>query len=219
MLRCLNRQSACGKKTAMMETILENSVEEAIRAISLLKTDPCKTFLLKAAALTSRCLQEGGKIFSAGNGGSLADSIHFAEELTGKFRNERHPLPAIAIADPAHITCVANDFGFEHVFSRFLEAFGQEGDLFLALTTSGNSQNILKALESAKKLGMTTIGLLGKGGGKAKELCDLHYSVDGFLYSDRVQEVHMTLLHILIEMLEHKLQTPTLNKEAASVFA
>jgi len=203
----------------MIENILENSVQEAVKAVSLLQTEPCKAFLLKATALMSCCIQEGGKIFSAGNGGSLADSMHFAEELTGKFRNERHPFPAIALADPAHITCVANDFGFEYVFSRSLEALGQGGDLFLALTTSGNSPNILRALESAKKRGMVTICLLGKGGGKAKDVCDLYYSVDGFRYSDRVQEVHMTLLHILIEMLEYKLLKLPQQAEAASYFA
>jgi D-sedoheptulose 7-phosphate isomerase len=197
----------------MFEKILENSIQEAIRAITLLDTHSCKLFLSKAATLLVNCLREGGKIFSAGNGGSLADSLHFAEELTGKFRNERRPLPAIALADPAHITCVANDYGFEYVFSRSLEALGQPGDIFLALSTSGNSPNILKALETAKKKGITSIGFLGKGGGEAKKFCDFFYSVDGFSYSDRIQEVHMTMLHILIELIEAKLRDDSLQEE------
>ena len=144
----------------------------------------------------------------AGNGGSLCDAMHFAEEMTGFFRAKRRAFPAIALADPGHISCVGNDVGFESVFSRSLEALGEEGDIFIALTTSGNSQNLIQAAEVAKQKKLRTIAFLGKSGGVLKGLCDLEWIVKGFPFSDRVQEAHMTAIHIIIEMVEKELFHP-----------
>ncbi len=181
------------------------SVEEAIRAASFLIQPNSLCFLEKAAEQISRCYGRGGKILIAGNGGSLCDAIHFAEELTGQFREKRSALPAIALADPGHMSCVANDMGFDAVFSRGVEAFGKPEDLFIALSTSGNSLNLVKALEKAKGMCLGTIAFLGKTGGKMKGMADLEWIVSGFSYSDRIQEAHMAAIHIIIEAVESRL--------------
>ncbi|MCB1084630.1 MAG: SIS domain-containing protein [Chlamydiia bacterium] len=154
------------------------------------------------------CYKSGGKLIIAGNGGSLCDAMHFAEELTGYFRKERPALPAIALADPGHLTCVGNDAGFEKVFSRGVEAHGREGDLFIALTTSGNSENLIRATQFAKKKGLKTIAFLGKTGGALKGMSDLEWVVSGFETSDRIQEAHMAAIHIIIEQVEQELFSP-----------
>ena len=141
----------------------------------------------------------------AGNGGSLCDAMHFAEELTGQFRTKRAALPAIALADPGHLSCVANDMGFDSVFARSVEAFGKSGDILITLTTSGNSSNLIAAVEMAKQKDVQTVAFLGKTGGQMKGLCDLEWIVSGFTYSDRVQEAHMAAIHIIIEMVEQHL--------------
>ncbi len=153
-----------------------------------------------AKELTS-VFEEGKKVIIAGNGGSNCDALHFAEEFTGRFRENRKALPAIAISDSSHITCVGNDFGFDYIFSRGVEAYGKEGDLFIGLSTSGNSSNIIKAIESAKEIGMRTLVLLGKDGGKLKGICDYEFIIPGET-SDRIQEIHMMILHIIIEGVE-----------------
>ncbi len=145
------------------------------------------------------------KVISCGNGGSMSDAMHFAEELTGRFRGDRRALPAFAISDPAHMSCVANDYGFEHIFDRTIAAFGKKGDCALLISTSGNSKNIINAAKSAKVAGMTTIGLLGNGGGSLKEMVDIPLIVDYNGSSDRIQEVHILLIHILIEGIERKI--------------
>lgn len=150
-------------------------------------------------------LARGGLLMSCGNGGSMCDAMHFAEEWTGRFRRDRAALPAIAFSDPSQLTCIANDFGFSEVFSRSVEAYGKEGDLLVAITTSGGSPNILKALELARKKGITTVGLLGKGGGAAKALCDVPIVVPLATTSDRIQEVHIKVLHIAIETVERRM--------------
>jgi len=146
----------------------------------------------------------GHKIYSAGNGGSHCDAMHFAEEWTGRYRKDRKPMPALAFADPSHMSCVSNDYGFEHVFERMVEAFGEKDDVFLGITTSGNSPNILLAAEAAKKKGMKVVGLLGKDGGKMKSLCDIPIIVPGKT-TDRIQELHIKIIHIVIECTERKL--------------
>ncbi|MBN1968548.1 MAG: D-sedoheptulose 7-phosphate isomerase [Candidatus Delongbacteria bacterium] len=143
----------------------------------------------------------GKKVIICGNGGSLTDAMHFAEELTGRFRDNRNALPAIAIADPSHITCCANDFGFENIFSRGVEAYGNIGDIFIGLSTSGNSPNIINAVDKAKELNLLTFSFLGKDGGKLKGMCDFEIIVDGKT-SDRIQEIHMMVLHIIVEIIE-----------------
>ncbi len=148
--------------------------------------------------------RSGGKVLACGNGGSLADAVHFAEEWTGRFRADRPPYPALALAESAHITCVANDYGFEHVFSRQVEAFGRAGDLLLVLSTTGNSPNLVFAAEAARRRQMSTVGLLGRGGGDLKSSCDVAWIAPGTT-SDRIQEVQMLALHALIEAIEHEL--------------
>lgn len=155
----------------------------------------------KVAEDLAKIFKAGGKVLIAGNGGSNCDALHFAEEFTGRFRGERRPLPAIAISDSSHITCVGNDYGFDYIFSKGVEAYGKEGDLFIGISTSGNSGNVIKAVESAKALGMKTMALLGKDGGKLKGQCDYEFIIPGET-SDRIQEIHMMILHIIIEGVE-----------------
>lgn len=149
----------------------------------------------------AKIFNNGGKVMIAGNGGSNCDALHFAEEFTGRFRSNRRALPAIAISDSSHITCVGNDYGFDFIFSRGVEAYGKENDMFIGISTSGNSANIIKAVESAKKLGIKTVGLLGKDGGQLKGMCDYEFIIPG-VTSDRIQEIHMMILHIIIEGVE-----------------
>lgn len=155
----------------------------------------------KIAIELSNIFNNGGKVLIAGNGGSNCDALHFAEEFTGRFRGNRRALPAIAISDSSHITCVGNDFGFDYIFSRGVEAYGKEGDMFIGISTSGNSENILKAVQIAKDMGIKTVGLLGKDGGKLKGMCEYEFVIPG-LTSDRIQEIHMMILHIVIEGVE-----------------
>lgn len=188
-----------------MITDIETSVKEAIAAVQFLKREESLDFISKASDLIVQCFERGGKVLIAGNGGSLCDAMHFAEELTGRFREDRKALPAIALSDPGYLTCTGNDFGFEHVFSRAIEAFGNPGDVFIALTTSGNSMNLHRAILAAQEKGLKTIAFLGKAGGKMKGMADLEWIVSGFAYSDRIQEAHMTASHIIIEFVEKKL--------------
>ena len=155
----------------------------------------------KVASELAKAFSNGNKVLICGNGGSNSDALHFAEEFTGKFRKERRALPALAISESSHITCVGNDYGFDYIFSKGVEAFGKEGDVFIGLSTSGNSPNVIKAVEMAKSLGMKTVGLLGKDGGKLKGFCDFEFIIPGET-SDRIQEIHMMILHIIIEGVE-----------------
>lgn len=147
-------------------------------------------------------IKSNHKILACGNGGSHCDAMHFAEELSGKYRNDRKALPAISISDSGHITCVGNDYGFDHVYARFVEALGQSGDILVGISTSGNSTNILKAFESAKNQGITTIALTGKNGGKLAELADFEIRVPHMGYADRIQEIHIKIIHIWIGLIE-----------------
>jgi D-sedoheptulose 7-phosphate isomerase len=159
--------------------------------------------IAQAGDLMAGALKGGNKVISCGNGGSMCDAMHFAEELSGRYRNDRKALAALSISDPSHISCVANDLGYEQVFSRYLEAVGQKGDVLLAISTSGNSANILKAIETAKKLGITVIGLTGKDGGKMNGLCDVEIRAPHFPYADRAQEIHIKVIHALIDHIEN----------------
>jgi len=188
-----------------MQNRILQAIEDGIRAIEFLKRPESLMFIQEASKTIAQCFRSGGKLLIAGNGGSLCDAMHFAEELTGVFRHKRKALPAIALSDPGHLTCTANDIGYEGVFSRALEALGKSEDIFIALTTSGNSMNLLEAVPVAKAQGMKTIAFLGKRGGKLKGMADLEWIVDGFTYSDRIQEAQMTAIHITIEMVEKEL--------------
>jgi D-sedoheptulose 7-phosphate isomerase len=162
------------------------------------------TLINSAISVMVESYKNDGRMFSCGNGGSMCDAMHFAEELTGRFRKERKPLPAMAINDPSHLTCVSNDYGYDIVFSRYIEAWGNKGDVLLAISTSGNSTNVLLAAEAAKKKGMKVIGLLGKDGGKLKDQVDIALIVDSPV-SDRIQEIHIKCIHIFIEGIERSL--------------
>ena len=185
-----------------MQNKIVHSVEDAIRAMLYLKQEVSLDFMQKVAEAISSCYNQGGKILVAGNGGSLCDAMHFCEELTGLFRRPRPALGAIALSDPGHLSCVANDMGYEFVFSRAVEALGKPGDVFIALTTSGNSSNLVRAVDVAKERGLVTVAFLGKSGGQLKGKADLEWIVGGFTYSDRIQEAHMTAIHIIIERVE-----------------
>lgn len=153
----------------------------------------------------ARTLQSGGLLMSCGNGGSMCDAMHFAEEWTGRFRGNRSALPAVAFSDPSQLTCIANDFGFDEIFARQVEALGKKGDLLVAISTSGNSPNILRACAVARQRGVTTVGLLGKGGGKLLGEVDIPIVVPLAETSDRIQEVHIKVLHIVIETVERRM--------------
>ncbi len=153
------------------------------------------------SGLIAETFKNGNKVLICGNGGSSTDAMHFAEEFTGKFRKERKALPVIALTDPSHITCVANDYGFEDIFARGVEAYGKPGDILIGISTSGNSENVIKAFNKAKNIGMKTIALLGKEGGLLKNVCDIELIVPGET-TDRIQELHGIVLHIIIESVE-----------------
>ncbi len=186
----------------MQEKILQ-AIDDGVDAVASLKK--ALPFIEKSAEEIARCFANGNKLLIAGNGGSLCDAAHFAEELTGYFRKKRRALPAIVFNDPGHLTCVGNDAGFDQVFSRGVEALGKEGDIFIGLTTSGNSENLVRAFKRAKDFGLKTIAFLGKGGGRLKGIADHELLINGFSTSDRVQEAHMTAIHIIIEMVEYHL--------------
>lgn len=150
-------------------------------------------------------IKTGGKIISCGNGGSMCDAMHFAEELTGRYRNDRAAIPAVSISDPSHISCVGNDYGFEFIFSRYVEAMGNHGDVLLAISTSGNSKNVINAIEVAKNKNMTVIALTGKDGGEIASLCDVEIRAPFSEYADRAQEIHIKVIHTLIDFIESNL--------------
>lgn len=155
-----------------------------------------------AGKLMVTALQNGKKIISCGNGGSMCDAMHFAEELTGRYRDDRKALAAISISDASHISCVGNDYGYDFIFSRYLEAVGNEGDVLLGISTSGNSKNVLNAIEVAKKKGIKVVGLTGKDGGKMNGLCDVEIRAPHSQYADRAQEIHIKCIHSLIDYIE-----------------
>ena len=170
--------------------------------------------MAKIAHSICACIQKGGMIITFGNGGSMCDAMHFAEELTGRYQKERPPLPALALSDPSYLTCVANDYGFEEVFARGVAAFGHEKNLVIGLSTSGNSENVYRALKVAKERKMLTVALLGGDGGKIKGICDFELIVPA-TGSARIQEIHTAILHNLVELTENQLfpETRASNKD------
>lgn len=150
-------------------------------------------------------LKKDGKIISCGNGGSMCDAMHFAEELTGRYRDNRPSIAAVSISDPSHITCVGNDYGFDFIFSRYVEGMGKSGDVLLGISTSGNSANVIEAAKSAKAKGMKVICLTGKDGGKLASLCDVEVRVPWMKYADPIQEVHIKVIHSLIDYIERNI--------------
>jgi D-sedoheptulose 7-phosphate isomerase len=184
---------------------IHNSLLEAQTTLNKFIEDENNTKLIEQSVkLFVDSFRNKGRVFSCGNGGSMCDSLHFAEELTGRYRKDRAPLPATGISEAGHITCIANDFGFDHIFSRFVEAWGQNGDVLLAISTSGNSANVIKAVEVARSKGMKVVALLGKDGGKLKSMVDVPIIVASPI-TDRIQEVHIKCIHIFIEGIERQL--------------
>jgi D-sedoheptulose 7-phosphate isomerase len=187
----------------MLKNLIINNLKESQSVLEAFLQDVNNIDAINNAGLKLvSAFAAGNKVVSCGNGGSMSDAMHFAEELSGRFRENRKALPAIAISDPAHITCVANDFGFDHIFSRYVEALGNKGDVLFAISTSGNSANVLKAVAVAKQKGMVVIGLTGNDGGKLASLCDVEIRVPHTGYSDRIQEIHIKVIHILIHYIE-----------------
>ncbi|MDA3779158.1 MAG: D-sedoheptulose 7-phosphate isomerase [Bacteroidales bacterium] len=183
--------------------IIEKNLREAKEILDVFISDKenIKT-IEKAGDLMLASITKSHKIISCGNGGSMSDAMHFAEELTGRFRENRRAIAAISISDPTHISCTANDFGYDYIFSRFIEANGQKGDCLLAISTSGNSKNVLQAAKIAKEKGISVIALTGKDGGKLSKICDIEIRAPFSEYADRVQEIHIKIIHSLIHYIE-----------------
>jgi D-sedoheptulose 7-phosphate isomerase len=190
-----------------MLDIVKASISAAAAAAKQLEGDVATLQkIVDAGQLLVKTFRSGGKVYSCGNGGSMCDAMHFAEELSGKFRKERAPIGAMAISDAAHLTCTSNDFGFEHVFSRFIEGHGRKGDCLFAISTSGTSKNIKLAIDSAKKAGMTVISLTGRPKSLVGNLADIDICTEVKTpYSDRIQELHIKVIHTLIELCEREL--------------
>jgi len=161
--------------------------------------------IAKAGEAMVKSIASGHKIISCGNGGSMCDAMHFAEELSGRYRNNRKALAAISISDPSHISCVGNDYGYDFIFSRYVEALGQNGDVLLGISSSGNSKNVILACEAAKAKGMFIVALTGKGGGKLAALADVEIRAPHSEYADRAQEIHIKIIHSLIDYIERNL--------------
>ncbi|OCG09373.1 D-sedoheptulose 7-phosphate isomerase [Gilliamella apicola] len=185
---------------------IRNELTQAIEVLTNFVSDNKNLEAIQqAAVLVADSFKQGGKVLSCGNGGSHCDAMHFAEELTGRFRDNRPSYPAIAISDVSHISCVGNDYGFDYIFSRYVEGVGNKGDVLLGISTSGNSTNVIKAIEAAKQKGMKIITLTGKDGGKMNGLADVDIRVPHFGYADRVQEIHIKIIHILILLIEKEM--------------
>ena len=190
----------------MYQDLIRNELNEAAQVLQTFIADPQNLLAIEAAAcLIADSFRQEGKVLSCGNGGSHCDAMHFAEELTGRYRENRPGYAGIAISDPSHLSCVSNDFGYEFVFSRYVEAVGRSGDVLLGISTSGNSGNILRAIETAKIKGIKTIALTGKDGGKMAGLADIEIRVPHFGYADRIQEVHIKIIHLLIQLIEKEM--------------
>lgn len=190
----------------MYQDIIREELTVAQQALTDFLADPVQLQAIEdAARLIAQSIKAGGKVMSCGNGGSHCDAMHFAEELTGRYREDRPGYAGIAISDPSHLSCVSNDYGYEYVFSRYLEAVGRSGDVLLGISTSGNSQNILRAMETAKQKGIKVIALTGKHGGKMAGTADVEIRVPYFGYADRIQEIHIKVIHILILLIEKEL--------------
>lgn len=188
-----------------MSDYIKNALDDSYKALeTFISNQDNITSVESAIKLFVASIKSDGRILACGNGGSMCDSMHFVEELTGRYRKDRDPISAMSMGDPGHLTCVANDYGYKHVFDRYVQAWGRKGDTLLAISTSGNSENVILATEMAKSKGMNVIGLLGKDGGKLKDLVDVPIIVDCPV-TDRIQEIHIKLIHIFIEGIERQI--------------
>lgn len=184
---------------------IRSEFQEAKAVLERFATEDNFALIAQAGDLMVNCIEGGHKIISCGNGGSMSDAMHFAEELSGRYRENRKALPAIAASDSGHITCVGNDYGYDQVFSRFVEALGNQGDVLLAISTSGNSANVVNAAKAAQQEGMKVVALTGKDGGSLAKHCDLEIRAPRSKYADRVQEIHIKVIHALIGYIEGKI--------------
>lgn len=180
-----------------------NDARDALDA--LISNEKTIEAVVAAAGLMADAVEGDGKVMSCGNGGSLCDAMHFAEEMTGRYRSNRRPYAALAISDASHMACVGNDYGYEEVFSRYVEAHGRKGDVLLAITTSGTSRNIVKAAEVARRKGVKVVALTGRDETPITELADVSIVTPAGRWADRVQELHIKCIHILIELIERRL--------------
>ncbi|NLC73967.1 MAG: SIS domain-containing protein [Clostridiales bacterium] len=189
-----------------MNEIINRSLLEALNTLQeFINNSDNAERIEQAASLMSGCLLKGNKILSCGNGGSLCDATHFAEELTGRYRLNRKPLAAIAMNDPAYLTCVGNDFSFEDTFSRYVEAIGNRNDVLLAISTSGNSENVVRCASKAKLMGMKVVALTREGDNLLKQVSDVTIASPETPFSDRIHEIHIKVIHILIQLIENKM--------------
>ncbi|PJE79693.1 Phosphoheptose isomerase [invertebrate metagenome] len=187
----------------MYQELVKKQLQEATQVLERFSSDDNNVVAIdQAAQLMADAFQHKGKVLSCGNGGSHCDAMHFAEELTGRFRDDRPAYPAIAISDPSHISCVSNDFGFDCIFSRYIEGVGCPGDVLLGISTSGNSANIIQAVKAARKKFMKVVLLSGKDGGKMAGMANVEIRVPHFGYADRIQEIHIKVIHIMIQLIE-----------------
>ena len=191
------------KSISMSTNQVANQFLQALETLQQFNTPENFEKIVDAGKIMVSSLQSNGKIISCGNGGSMCDAMHFAEELTGRYRNDRPSIAAIAISDPSHISCVANDYGFEYIFSRYIESIGKKGDVLLAISTSGNSKNVVNAIQAAREKEMLVIGLTGKTGGDMATLCDVEIRAPHSEYADRAQEIHIKVIHALIDLIEN----------------
>ena len=196
----------------LLQKDIYSELQEAKFVLSkFVNNSNCIKNIARSALCVANAFKSKGKVISCGNGGSHCDAMHFAEELTGKFRENRVGYPAIAISDPSHISCVANDFGYDEVFSRYIEALGNKGDVLFAITTSGNSINILKAIKKARESNIKVVLLTGNSGGAATELADISIIVPHYGYADRIQEIHIKIIHVIILLIEKLMKDDSLS--------
>lgn len=189
----------------MKEIVRANLAEAQAALQALLASDKTIEAIAKAGDLLIKTFKADGRVFSCGNGGSMCDAMHFAEELSGRYRLDRRGLPASAISDPGHLSCVGNDYGYDHVFSRYLLAHARKGDCLLAISTSGKSANILAAVAAARQIGVAVVGLTGRPDSPLGEVADIAIATPGGQFADRVQELHIKVIHNLIELVERDL--------------
>lgn len=189
----------------MRPMVLEELMQAQAALANLIKDEAALSKIEQGIGMVADCLRSGGRVWSAGNGGSMCDAMHFAEELSGRYRHDRPALAAIAFSDPSYLTCVGNDYGFDHVFSRAVEAHCKPGDVLVLFSTSGSSKNILAAAEAAKAANVTVLGLTGKAESPLAARCDICLATPGGQYADRVQELHIKVVHILIAGVERLL--------------
>ena len=190
----------------MSQELIRQNFQEAQKVLQeFLSSEENLSAIQAAGDLLCHAFENSHKVISCGNGGSMCDAMHFAEELSGRFREDRPALGAISISDPSHLSCVGNDYGFDEVFSRYLSGLGQAGDVLLAISTSGNSKNVINAIKVAQEKGMKVIGLTGKSGGEMAALCDIEIRAPHSKYADRAQEIHIKVIHSLIHYVESKM--------------